>query len=114
MIQLLRREPALIVATLLNFAVAILGAFGLHLTATQTAALATISTAVTGIITVVLVSPPNVAAICTGLSTILVACAAFGLHLGSGQIAVFTGLVTTILGYLLREKVTPLAGTRPR
>lgn len=114
MINILRREPVLLVSTLLNFAIVLLSAFGLHLTATQTAAVGTISTAVTGIIAVVMVSPVNIASIGTGLTTILVAAAAFGLHLSSGQVAIFVGVVTTILGSMLREKVTPLVGTRPR
>lgn len=112
--SLVRREPVLMVGTGLNTLIAMYFAFfpGIHLTAGQLAAVSTIATAITALVAAFLTKPANLGVINASLSTILVAAAAFGLHLDKGQIALVTSAVVAVLGYLLREKVSPVVGTR--
>lgn len=113
MISLLRREPVVLAGTALPFLTVVLTAFGVHATPTQTAAIATAVTAVLGLISAALVQPVPIAAIHTALAALVVAAGSFGLHLDPAQTALLTGAAVSVLGSLLREKVTPVIGTRP-
>jgi uncharacterized membrane protein YfcA len=110
---LIRREPVLVIGVGLAVAVMMIIAFVPHLTPTEVAAVSTIVTAVTAIISAFLVKPANVAVISAAISTGLVAAAAFGLHLSPAVIATVASTVVAVLGYLLREKVSPVVGTKP-
>jgi hypothetical protein len=110
--QWIRREPVLLVGVGLAIVVMMATTFPFHFTPVEIAAVSTITTAITAIVAAILVKPVNVALIHAALVTGLVAAAAFGLHLSPAMIAVAASAGVTVLGYLLREKVSPVAGER--
>lgn len=107
--NVIRREPVLVIGTLLNAIVVLVTAFwpGHHLSPGDVAAASTIATAVTSIVVAMMVKPANLATIHAALITIMVAVAGFGLHLSQHSIALVATVIVTVLGYLLREKVSP-------
>ncbi len=111
---LVRQEPVLLSHVGLTTVVISALAFypGLHLTPAEAASIATIATAVTSIAAAFLTAPANIGVVHTAVTTILVAAASFGLHLSASNVAVFTTVIVTVLGYLLREKVSPVAGVK--
>lgn len=111
--SLIRREPVVLAGTALPFLTVMLTAFGVHATQVQTAAIATAVTALLGLISAALVQPVSIAVIHSAMAAVLVAAGSFGLHLDPAQTVLLTGAAVTVLGSLLREKVTPVAGTRP-
>jgi hypothetical protein len=107
-LNLLRREPAVILYAV-NAVVALAVSFGLHLTATQTAAVATIATAVLAIATGALTRPVEVSVISGGLAAGLTAATAFGLHLTGSQIGATVTVLSLVLALILRQNVSPAA-----
>jgi hypothetical protein len=87
-------------------------AFIPHLTPVEMAAAATITTAVTAILAAFLTRPVNLGVVHTAIVTGLVAAAAFGLHLTPQLTGVIASLIIVGLGYLMREKVSPVVGTK--
>jgi hypothetical protein len=114
--SLIRREPVLTAHVGLTTAVVSYLSFfpGVHLTPVELAAIATILTALTAGVSAFLTKPVSVSGIHTAVTTILVAATAFGLHLSTRDTAVTTTVIVTVLGYLLREKLTPVAGAAVR
>lgn len=106
---LLRREPAMIMYAV-NACVALAVSFGLHLTATQTAAVATIATGLLAIATGALTRPVEVSVITGGLAAALTAAVAFGLHLSGNQIGSLVTVLSLALALILRQNVSPAAG----
>jgi hypothetical protein len=101
-----RYEPALYLY-MINSAVALLVAFGLNLTATQSAAISVIATAVLSVVTAALTRPVAVGSITAAVGTGLAAAAAFGLHLSPNQTATGITALSIILALLLRQHVSP-------
>jgi hypothetical protein len=112
----LKFEPAMLVYCV-NAVVALLVAYGLHLTDTQTGAVTTLATVAVTIWTAWMTRPVAVPIITGAVGTALAAVAAFGLDLSADQIgATVTGL-SIVLALLLRQNVTPaaaVAAPRPR
>jgi hypothetical protein len=109
-----RSSPKFYPATILyalNTAVAFLVAFGLNLSATQTAAITTIATAVLGIAVAFTVRPPAVPVISAAFASALAAGASFGLHLSPNQIGVTIAALSLVVGFLTHQNVTPKAGS---
>jgi len=101
-----RFEPALYLY-MLNSAVALAVAFGLNLSATQTAAITTIATAVLAIATAFLTRPVAVGSVTAAVGTGLAAAAAFGLHLSPNQTGTLITALSIVLALLLRQHVSP-------
>jgi hypothetical protein len=104
----IRSEPAVIVGAV-NTIVAALVAFGLHLTATQTGAVTTISTAVLAIIVAAATRPVAVPVITGAVATAATAAAAFGLHLSAAQIGTGVPVLALVLSLVLRQAITPIS-----
>lgn len=104
----IRFEPAVYLYGI-NSVVALVAAFGLPLTATQTAAVATIATAVLAGVTAVLTRPVEVSGITGALATALTAAAAFGLHLSADRTGTLVTVASLALALLTRQNVTPQA-----
>jgi len=81
----------------------------LHWSPTQTAAEATIVSALAAIVVAFKARPVAVPAILGAASAIAVASAAFGLHLSADQIAAGTSALNLVLGFLFRAHLTPVA-----
>lgn len=101
-----RYEPALYLY-MLNSAVALLVAFGLNLSATRSAAISVIATAILSIVTAALTRPVAVGSITAAVGTGLAAAAAFGLHLSPNQTATGITALSIVLALLLRQHVSP-------
>lgn len=108
---LLVTEPAVVLNSLAALVTA-LTAFGVHASPTQTAAVATIGTALAAIITAFSTRPVSVPVITGAVSTIAVAAGAFGLHLTSAQIGAAVPVLGLVLSLVLRQAVTPLVTLR--
>jgi hypothetical protein len=111
-VALIRREPALVIGAGVSTIIIMCLGFIPHLTPTEMAAAATITTVVTAIVTAFLTQPVNVSVISGAFTTGLVAASAFGLHLKPAAIAVIGSAVIVLLNYLLREKVSPVVGMK--
>ena len=83
-------------------------AFGFRASPAQTAAVATIGTAVVAIVTAFATRPVSVPVITGAVATIATASAAFGLHLTSAQIGAAVPVLSLVLSLVLRQAVTPL------
>jgi hypothetical protein len=106
----LKIEPAMIVYAV-NAVVALVVAYGLPLTDTQTGAVTTLATAAVTIWTAVATRPVVVPAITGAVGTALAAVAAFGLDLSADQIGATVTVLSIVLALLLRQNVTPAAAT---
>lgn len=104
----LKWEPAVYLYGL-NSVVALAVAFGLPLTSTQTAAVATIATAVLGGVSAAMTRPVEVSAITAALATALTAAGAFGLHLSADKIGTLVTVLNLAIALLVRQNVTPQA-----
>jgi hypothetical protein len=109
---LVRREPIMTVHAGLSTAVISYLAFAQHFTPAEMAAAATITAAVTAIVSAFLTAPVDLGTIHVGLVTGLVASAAFGLHLTPEATGFTASAIIVLLGYLMREKLTPVVGTQ--
>lgn len=87
-------------------------AFGFRASPAQTAAVATIGTALAAIITAFSTRPVSVPVITGAVSTIAVAAGAFGLHLTSAQIGAAVPVLGLVLSLVLRQAITPLVTLR--
>ena len=109
MLKLLKTEPAAAYITALGTIVALIVAFA-HLDGTQAGYLAAISTGLGTLLTAAFARPVNVAVISGAAGTILQALVLFNVHLASGEIAAVVGAVNLILGYIImRPALTPVA-----
>lgn len=88
-------------------------AFAQHFTPAEMASAATITAAATAILAAFLTKPVNLGTIHVGVVTGLVASAAFGLHLTPEATGFTASGIIVLLGYLMREKLTPVVGTKP-
>ena len=107
LLALLRAEPA-VLANGLAAVASVWAAFGFRAPAHDVAAVATIATAVAGIVTAFLTRKVSVAAITGAVTTICVASAAFGLHLSGAEIGALAPLVSIVVSLLLRQAQTPV------
>ena len=108
----IRYEPAIYLYAL-NSAVALLVAFGLPLTATQTAAVTTVATAILAGVAAFLTRPVEVSAITAAVATALTAAAAFGLHLDANRIGTLVTVIGLVLALVLRQNVSPASKPAP-
>jgi hypothetical protein len=99
-------EPAVILYAV-NAAVALLVAYGLDLTVTQTGAITAIATGLLAGVAALMTRPITVSGVTGALATVLAASAAFGLHLTANQIGTAVTAVSIVLALLLRQAVTP-------
>jgi hypothetical protein len=106
-------EPAVIVYAV-NAGVALLVAYGLHLTQGQVSAVTVLATAAVAVITAWATRPIQVSAITGAVATALAAVAAFGLDLSADQIGATVTALSIVLALLLRQNVTPAARTAVR
>ena len=113
LLDLIRAEPAVFANALAAIA-SVWAAFGIRASPHQVAAVATIATAVAGIVTAWLARKASVAGITGAVTTIAVAAAAFGLHLSAAEIGALTPLVTLAVSLLLRQAVTPVVSMPKR
>jgi hypothetical protein len=81
------------------------------LTQVQASWVATLGTAVLGLITVVLARPFEVSALGPALTAVLVGLTAFGLHWSDKQIATVVVVATMITSYFVHANVVPKAGS---
>lgn len=109
--SLVRHEPVMVAHVGLTTAVVMYAAFVPHLTPAEMAAVATIVTALSALVSALLTKPVNLGIIHTAIATGLVAAAAFGLKLDPAQTAALATGIVAVLGYLLREKMTPVVGS---
>lgn len=101
-------EPAAL-AWAVNGGLAALLGVALHLGPTPVAAVATVTTALSTVVTAVKARPVNVSVLVGSLATIATACAAFGLHLPAPVIATGTAVLSAVLGLVFRANLTPAA-----
>jgi len=104
----IKYEPAMYLYAL-NSVVALVVSFGLPLTTTQTAAIATIATGLLAAASAFLTRPIEVSAISGAVATALTATAAFGLHLSGNQIGSLVTVLSLVLALILRQNLTPAA-----
>lgn len=109
--NLLLTEPAIVLNSAAAFVTAA-AAFWFHASPGQTAAIATIATALAAVITAFSARPVSVPVITGAVSTIAVAAGAFGLHLTATQIGAAVPELGLILSLILRQAVTPLVTLR--
>jgi hypothetical protein len=108
--SLVRHEPVMTAHVGLTTAVVMYAAFVPHLTPAEMAAVATIVTALSALVSAFLTKPVNLGVIHAAIASGLVAAAAFGLHLSAPETAALATAIVSVLGYLLREKVSPVVG----
>ena len=113
LLALIQSEPAVFTNALAAIA-SVWAAFGFRAPAHDVAAVATIATAVAGIVTAFLTRKVSVAAITGAITTIAVASAAFGLHLSSAEIGAIAPLVSIVVSLLLRQSQTPVVSIPKR
>jgi hypothetical protein len=106
-------EPAAILYGV-NALVALLVAYGLNLTAEQTGAITTITTAVLAIATALATRPIVVSTITGAVASLLAAVAAFGLELSADQIGATVTALSVVLALLLRANVSPVPAVAGR
>jgi hypothetical protein len=104
--DLLKSEPAL-VSWAVNGGIAALCAFILHFGATKEAAVATIVTGLSALVTAYATRPVNVSVVSGAITTLATAVAAFGLHIAPGTTAFLVTLVSALTGLLVRGHVSP-------
>jgi hypothetical protein len=105
-------EPAAILYGI-NAGVALLVAYGLPLTAEQTGAITTITTAVLAAVVALRTRPVVVSTVTGAVGTALAAVAAFGLDLSADKIGATVMALSIGLALLLRQNVTPAAKVVP-
>jgi hypothetical protein len=108
LLRILKTEPALIGQTL-TLGVAMLTAFGLHLSADRTGAVIVIVTALVALATALAARPVQVPVLAGIATTVLTACAAFGLDWSPAKIGSLVAFVSVFMGLLLRQHLTPVA-----
>lgn len=110
----LKLEPAVIMYGI-NALIALLVAYGVHLTTDQTAAITVSATAVLAIVAAMMTRPIVVSTITGAVGSLLAAVAAFGLHLTADQIGATVTALSIVLALLLRQNVSPapIASGRP-
>jgi hypothetical protein len=101
-------EPAVIMYAL-NAVVALLVAWGLHLTTGQVDAVSVIATSVLSIAVAVMTRPIVVSGIAAAAASGLTALAAFGLDLSQEKISTTVMVGSIVMMFLLRPNVTPTA-----
>jgi hypothetical protein len=87
-------------------------AFGFRASPAQTAAVATIGTALAAVITACTTRPVSVPVIVGAVTTAATAAGAFGLHLSAAQIGAAAPVLSLLLSLILRQAVTPLVTLR--
>lgn len=108
LVNVLKTEPNEVLYCL-NALLAMLVAWGVQATPTQTGAILTIATAVITIITTAMTRPVQIALITGAATTVLTAAATFGFHLSTAQISTGVTVLSIVLALLLRQNVTPVA-----
>lgn len=104
-------EPAVILHAV-SAAVVAEVAFGARATPAQTAAAATIATAVAAVFTALAARPVAVPVVTGAVATIATAAGAFGLHLSAAQIGAAVPVLSLVLALVLRQAVTPVVTLR--
>jgi hypothetical protein len=105
--------PAALLYTL-NSVVALLVAYGLHLSAGQVGAVTVIATAVLAGVAALLTRPIVISTVSAASATALAALAAFGFHLSADQIGTAVVVLSIVLGFLTHQNVSPVGGSLDR
>jgi len=105
----LKYYPAAYMAVL-TAALGVVVAFG-FLSQTTASYVATIGTAVLGLITVVLARPFEVTALGPALTAVLTGLVSFGVKLDDAKIGAVVTFVTLITGYFVHQNAVPKAGS---
>lgn len=98
----------------LNSVVALLVAYGLHLSAGQVGAVTVIATAVLTAVSALLTRPIVVSTVSAASATVLAALAAFGFDLSADKIATTVVMISIVLGFLTHQNVSPVGGELDR
>lgn len=107
-LNIVKTEPAVILYSM-NALLALLIAYGLPLTKTQTAAVITIVTALLTVTAALATRPIAVSSVTAAVATIATAASTFGLHLTADQIGTGTTFLSLLLALVLRPNVSPTA-----
>ncbi|WP_052422898.1 hypothetical protein [Nonomuraea candida] len=108
-VSIFGQEPTTILF-MVNALVALLVSFGLNLSQTQVATIATVAGAVMSIVVTFMTRPIVVSALTGAVTTLMTAVAGFGLEFTAEQIGATVTVLSLVLGLVLRANVTPKSG----